>query len=301
MKLIKMPFAGLFLNHLRQLQSSPLLPSPPSVSSSTMPLSPSQLSTLSLLSSHQRQLLELQSRYSTVSPDFSPTILQHSSPSVTKILGSVPPTRTPGMIGGSKPKVATPEVVDKIESYKRDNPTIFAWEIREKLISDGVCTNNTAPSVSSINRILRNRAAERAATEFARAAHSGYPGYHPYSLPWPSYPGLANTLLPGLIPGLFPPTSTTGPPTLGRSPSPLSPGTKSDEEDDESIQFRRSRTSFEVVQLQHLEKEFDKTHYPDLKTREEMSEKTGLSEARIQVRFCINTSQNVAQVLNKIY
>ena len=33
----------------------------------------------------------------------------------------------------------------------------------------GVCTNNTAPSVSSINRILRNRAAERAAAEYAQA------------------------------------------------------------------------------------------------------------------------------------
>jgi hypothetical protein len=28
-------------------------------------------------------------------------------------------------------------VVAKIEQYKRDNPTIFAWEIREKLISEG--------------------------------------------------------------------------------------------------------------------------------------------------------------------
>lgn len=63
--------------------------------------------------------------------------------------------RPPGMIGGSKPKVATPQVVNKIEQYKRENPTIFAWEIREKLISDSVCTNSTAPSVSSINRILR--------------------------------------------------------------------------------------------------------------------------------------------------
>ena len=57
--------------------------------------------------------------------------------------------RTPGMIGGSKPKVATPEVVGKIESYKRENPTIFAWEIREKLISDGnIHLEYTYPSLS---------------------------------------------------------------------------------------------------------------------------------------------------------
>lgn len=36
------------------------------------------------------------------------------------------------------------------------------------ILTLGVCTNSTAPSVSSINRILRNRAAERAAAEFAR-------------------------------------------------------------------------------------------------------------------------------------
>ena len=50
---------------------------------------------------------------------------------------SGPGGRQPGMIGGSKPKVSTPEVVNKIESYKRENPTNFAWEIREKLIADG--------------------------------------------------------------------------------------------------------------------------------------------------------------------
>ncbi|XP_030834810.1 paired box protein Pax-6 [Strongylocentrotus purpuratus] len=83
------------------------------------------------------------------------------------------PTRS-GAIGGSKPKVATPAVVEKIESYKHENPTIFAWEIRDKLVADGVCTTSTVPSVSSINRILRNRAAERAAAEYARATEQAY-------------------------------------------------------------------------------------------------------------------------------
>ena len=43
------------------------------------------------------------------------------------------------------------------------------------------------------------------------------------------------------------------------------------------------RTSFETEQLERLEKEFEKTHYPDLKTREMLSQATSLSEARIQV------------------
>jgi hypothetical protein len=67
----------------------------------------------------------------------------------------------PGVIGGSKPKVATPSVVDAILKYKRDNPTMFAWEIRDKLISDHVVNKDVAPSVSSINRIVRNWSSER--------------------------------------------------------------------------------------------------------------------------------------------
>ena len=58
----------------------------------------------------------------------------------------------PGVIGGSKPKVATPTVVEKIGDYKRQNPTMFAWEIRDRLLAEGVCDNDTVPSVSSINR-----------------------------------------------------------------------------------------------------------------------------------------------------
>ena len=57
----------------------------------------------------------------------------------------------PSWVGGSKPKVATPEVVASIEQYKRENPTIFAWEIREKLMKSNVCNPTIVPaSVQSI-------------------------------------------------------------------------------------------------------------------------------------------------------
>ena len=38
----------------------------------------------------------------------------------------------PGQIGGSKPKVTTPDVVNKVREYKADNPQMFAWEIRQR-------------------------------------------------------------------------------------------------------------------------------------------------------------------------
>ena len=58
---------------------------------------------------------------------------------VSKILNRYQETGSirPGVIGGSKPRVATPEVEQKIEEYKNDNPGMFAWEIRERLIKVG--------------------------------------------------------------------------------------------------------------------------------------------------------------------
>ncbi|CAL2042101.1 unnamed protein product [Caenorhabditis brenneri] len=78
---------------------------------------------------------------------------------VSKILGRFYSTGSvrPGVIGGSKPKVATPRVVECIAGYKRANPTMFAWEIRQKLIEDQICGEDNVPSVSSINRIVRNK------------------------------------------------------------------------------------------------------------------------------------------------
>jgi len=52
-------------------------------------------------------------------------------------------------------QVATPTVVKKILRMKQEQPTMFAWEIREQLAQQGACDAQSLPSVSSVNRILR--------------------------------------------------------------------------------------------------------------------------------------------------
>ncbi|XP_054453090.1 paired box protein Pax-5-like [Anoplopoma fimbria] len=78
---------------------------------------------------------------------------------VSKILARYNDTGSirPGMIGGSKPKVATPRVVQMILHLKHNNPTMFAWEIRDRLLLERVCNHDGVPSISSINRIIRNK------------------------------------------------------------------------------------------------------------------------------------------------
>ncbi|RCN51996.1 paired box' domain protein [Ancylostoma caninum] len=63
----------------------------------------------------------------------------------------------PGTIGGSKPRVTTPKVVEYIRLLKFSDPGIFSWEIRDRLVADGICNKDNVPSVSSISRILRSK------------------------------------------------------------------------------------------------------------------------------------------------
>ncbi|XP_073775344.1 paired box protein Pax-2a isoform X44 [Danio rerio] len=206
---------------------------------------------------------------------------------VSKILGRYYETGSikPGVIGGSKPKVATPKVVEKIAEYKRQNPTMFAWEIRDRLLAEGVCDNDTVPSVSSINRIIRTKvqqpfhpSSDGTGTPLSTAGHTiGDLESTPYTLTYSCALSVPSTASPPVSSASNDPVGSYS--INGILGIPRSNGEKRKRDDDgsdgsgpnsdsqgsvESLRKHLRADAFTQQQLEALDRVFERPSYPDV-------------------------------------
>ncbi|XP_050963262.1 paired box protein Pax-4 [Labeo rohita] len=182
-------------------------------------------------------------------------ILKVSNGCVSKILGRFQRTGFigPKATGGSRPRLLTPDVISIIAQHKRQNPALFAWEIRQKLATDRVCRGDKVPSVSSINRILKKIHLD------VDMMGSAYPNAkHNYSEEQVDEQWSLHT------------TAQTNQQQINTNLQGTS---------------HRSRTAFTPDQSERLEKEFIRGLYPDLLTREKLSEEINLPQDTIKVWF----------------
>lgn len=78
---------------------------------------------------------------------------------VSKILNKFYETGSiePGAIPSSKSREITPEITKRIEAFVLEQPDMFSWEVRDRLLLEGVCVKANLPSMEAISQLLKSK------------------------------------------------------------------------------------------------------------------------------------------------
>uniref|UniRef100_A0A0N5BDQ8 Homeobox domain-containing protein n=1 Tax=Strongyloides papillosus TaxID=174720 RepID=A0A0N5BDQ8_STREA len=195
--------------------------------------------------------------------------LKVSHGAVSKILNRFAETGSvsPGQVGGSsKSRIATQCIEKDVASIMEINPDYNANDIRMELIANKICTNENAPSLTSIKKLIKS-------IEFRRENNSCSVNSENNKI------SLTNEL-PFSIDKILSVNTTSG--DSRKRNHDLAVSEKSPTGSGEG---KRNRTSFTAQQLKALENLFLINTYPDSDEREKLSKITNLSEEKIMTWF----------------
>ena len=51
----------------------------------------------------------------------------------------------------------TPRIAQRIMEYRKEQPGLFSWEIRGRLVEESLCSKESPLSLSSISRLLKKK------------------------------------------------------------------------------------------------------------------------------------------------
>ncbi|XP_022779119.1 paired box protein Pax-3-B-like isoform X2 [Stylophora pistillata] len=163
-------------------------------------------------------------------------------------------------VGGAnvgRPRVITLIMEQKIEQYRREQPGIFSWELRDRLLRENVCSRENLPSLSSISRLIKNKMMSLVSNKKLECSTNE------------SDPPAVNTNT----------SYSNGFNQINVRRSTL------DKDCLISGRHRRKRAKYTKKQLIKLELEFERNPYPNSWERESLAQQLGINETRIQVWF----------------